>query len=76
MYLVASNCPSVCVFFRALLFEEYDLCHYRSDRFVCMSVIKEAYADNLADAVNQLLILQWVMHFTEVEKHNKFKIII
>ena len=30
--------------------------HYRSEGFVCLSVISGAYADNLANAVDRLLI--------------------
>ncbi len=42
MHLVASVCPFVC---------------YRSKGFVCLSVIRGACADNLADAVDQLLFV-------------------
>ena len=31
--------------------------HYRSKGFVCVSVISRAYADNLADGVDRLLII-------------------
>ncbi len=31
-----------------------------SEGFVCVSVIKGAYADNLADAVDQLLIIHGI----------------
>ncbi len=32
------------------------VCHYRSEGFVCLSVISRACADNRADAVDRLLI--------------------
>ncbi len=50
-----SVCPSVCVSVRALLLGAKGG-HYRSEGFVCLSVISRACADNCADAVDRLLI--------------------
>ncbi len=33
--------------------------HYRSEGFVCLSVISTAFVDNRADAVDRLLIQGW-----------------
>ncbi len=50
----------VCLSVRAHLFEPFDLGvkggHYRSEGFVCLSVISGACADNLTDVVDQLII--------------------
>ncbi len=54
MYLVAPVHPLVCV---CVCLSGVKGGHYRSEGFVCLSVIKRACADNLADAVNRLLIL-------------------
>ncbi len=48
----------MCLSVRALLLELFEIKggHYQSVGFVCLSVIRAACADNLADAVDQLLI--------------------
>ncbi len=52
MHLVASVRPSVCFGAKKG--------HYQYKEFVCVSVIRGAYADNLADAVDRLLISHMV----------------
>ena len=55
MHLIASIRPSVCVLFVCAQILGKKGGHCRSRDFVCVSIIRGSYADNLADAVDRLL---------------------
>ncbi len=60
MHLPASICPSVntAMLAKGNYPQEKKKNHYQSKKFVCLSVIREACVDNIADEIDQLLILR------------------